>query len=59
VPTINSLLAKRKRIQRNAKRQDRILNIFTGRDLEERIKSYHGGTITNYIIMTIQEKMGW
>lgn len=40
---------------KDKKKKVKTIQIFV--DWEDRIKEYHGGTVTSYITMAIQEKM--
>ena len=50
-------LQEQNRQQANSNRDKKIKTIQIRVDWEEKIKAYHGGTITSYITMAIQEKM--
>ncbi len=41
--------------QQNKKKKVKTIQILV--DWEDKIKAYHGGTVTSYITMAIQEKM--
>ena len=50
-------LQEQNRQQASSNRDKKIKTIQIRVDWEEKIKAYHGGTITSYITMAIQEKM--
>ena len=48
-------LTEKKKSSTNKKKKIKTIQILT--DWEDKIKNFHGGTITSYITMAIQEKM--
>jgi len=52
---INSANLKENKTRSNKKKKVKTIQILI--EWEEKIKEYHGGTISSYIIMAIQEKM--
>lgn len=48
-------LTESKKPSKNREKKVKTIQILV--DWEERIKEYHGGTISSYITMAIQEKM--
>ena len=48
-------LIEKKKTSNNKKKKVKTIQILV--DWEEKIKEYHGGTISSYITMAIQEKM--
>jgi hypothetical protein len=48
-------LSENKKAATSKKKKIKTIQILV--DWEERIKEYHGGTVTSYITMAIQEKM--
>ncbi len=51
----SATLTEKKKNSNNKKKKVKTIQILV--DWEEKIKEYHGGTISSYITMAIQEKM--